>query len=128
MDQAVAMPEEAPWQPHLRTLRQHFQRSAQGRCLLWVNPAQRDPFDVHSSLQMRKVTVPIVHPRFDLKYAPYLVSLNLEHSEDAEVFETSVELAWDSWTFERLQAFRGQPIGGWVLTDAAPKLLRYVMP
>jgi hypothetical protein len=123
MDRAMPMPEDMRWKMHLESLRAQIRRNANGQCLMWINPAQVDPFEIHTSMQSRRVTIPIAHPRFDLKYAPYLVALNLDDPEDSEVFETSVFIAWDSWRLERLQAFRGQPIAGWVLTDASPKLL-----
>jgi hypothetical protein len=108
---------------HLQTLHRQLYDSALDRCLLWVNPAQGDPFEGDALVQERKVRVPISHPRFDLKYAPYLAPLDLSRSADAEVFKASVRMAWDAWTLPSLLALRGQPIGGWVVTDVAPAAL-----
>jgi hypothetical protein len=113
--------ETSSWNEQLQTLCQLVQCDAKGKCLLWVNPAQSDPFRADSLVQSRKISVPIVHPRFDSKFAPYLVPLNLAENRDTDVFALSVQLAWESWRLERLQAFRGQPIAGWVMTDATPR-------
>lgn len=123
MDRLAAPPATSAWELHAQNLRRQFEHSSSGRCLLWVNPAQRDPFDEDNLVQVRKVQVPILHPRFDPKFAPYLVALDLESDEDSKIFEASIQLAWEAWTTENLRAFRGQPIAGWIVTDKTPEML-----
>jgi hypothetical protein len=116
----VVTTSDIPWEFHLRTLVQKFTDSAAGQCLLWINPAQRDPFVNDPSLESRKVRVPILHPRFDLRFAPYLIPLDLSSHADEDLFRTSVQLAWEAWTPENLRYYRGQSIAGWVATDKNP--------
>jgi hypothetical protein len=111
------------WQPHLQHLHRQFHQFAADQCLLWVNPAQGDPFEGNPLVAERRVRVPIVHLRFDVQFAPYLVPLDLSKSADAELFEASVRIAWEAWTWDSLQAFGGQPIAGWVIANGTPKAL-----
>lgn len=118
--------EAEPWQPHLQILHRQFYEHANDRCLLWVNPAQADPFADDPLVEARRVRVPIGHANFDLSFAPYLVPLDLGKSGDAEVFKRSVALAWSAWELDSLQAFNGQPVGGWIASDQpAPVLAQH---
>ena len=115
--------EAEPWQPHLQTLHRQFYEHANDRCLLWVNPAQGDPFADDPLVDERRVRVPIQHANFDLVFAPYLVPLDLGKSGDADVFKRSVAIGWSAWELDSLQAFNGQAIGGWIAGDQpAPAL------
>lgn len=125
MDQSLDLSQEPAWERHRRTLRGQFQEKSDAKFLLWVSPAQHDPFEDDVLPDSRKVRVRIVHPRFDLLHAPYLVQLDLNKAEDADLFAISVELAWHSWTLDSLRAFRGQPIAGWILTNETPELLAH---
>ena len=93
----------------------------QHQCLLWIDPAQGDPFAGNPLVDALRVRVPIRHPRFEPSRAPYLVPLDLLRSADADLFEESVDLAWLSWSTEYLQARRGQPVSGWVTTGISAK-------
>ncbi|MFL6673818.1 MAG: DUF4123 domain-containing protein [Massilia sp.] len=104
----------APWHPLLEQLHQHFHATTQYQCLLWVDPAQADPFEGFPLVEETRVRTPIRHPRFDPLRAPYVVPLELSRSADADLLRDSVELAWLSWSIEYLSAMRGQPICGWV--------------
>jgi hypothetical protein len=125
MDHPLDLSHQPAWQSHLRTLREQFQGTSGGKCLLWVNPAQHDPFEDDVLPPDRKVRVRITHPRFDQKFGPYLVHLDLAIPEDADLFASSVKLAWDSWTLDSLLAFRGQPIAGWIVTNETAELLAH---
>lgn len=109
------------WEAPLQLLHKQFYDTAHDRCLLWVNPAQGDPFSSHAIVQKRKIVVPIAHPRFDQRFAPYLIELALDEYADAELFKMSVELAWQSWGKDSLLAGNGQTIAGWIISDAAPE-------
>lgn len=111
----------AKWELHLQALHKQFHELASGQCLLWVNPAQADLFAENGLVQERKVRVPISHPRFDLQYAPYLVLLNLASYADSDVFKKSVQAAYEAWDMDNLQAMNGQPVCGWIITEAAPQ-------
>jgi hypothetical protein len=118
--------EAEPWQPHLQILHRQFYDHARDCCLLWVNPAQADPFAEDPLVEARKVRVPIQHANFDVVFAPYLVPLDLGKSSDADIFKPSVAMGWSAWELDSLQAFNGQPIGGWIATDQpAPILAKY---
>ena len=73
------------WEAPLQLLHKQFYDTAHDRCLLWVNPAQGDPFSSHAIVQKRKIVVPIAHPRFDQRFAPYLIELALDEYADAEL-------------------------------------------
>jgi hypothetical protein len=111
------------WQSTAENLHRYFHDAADAKCLLWVNPAQFDPFDRVPLVEEHRVRVPINHPRFDMRLGPYLVPLDLSKREDAGVFSDSVEMAWLAWTAESLSAFCGQPIAGWVGTQAPAQAL-----
>lgn len=124
-DQTLDLSQEPAWEVHRRTLIGEIQEKNGAKCLLWVNPSQYDPFEDDVLPVARKVRVRIVHPRFDLSHAPYLVWLDLHKAEDADLFAISVELAWHAWTLDSLRAFRGQPIAGWILANDTPELLAH---
>lgn len=115
--------EAGDWLPHLQALHRRFLETAGDTCLLWVNPAQGDPFESDELVEACRVRVPILHPRFDPQFAPYLVSLVLNRFADAEVFKRSVQLAWDAWSMSRLQAGNGQPVCGWIIGATKPEEL-----
>jgi hypothetical protein len=115
--------EAEPWQPHLQTLHRTFYESANDLCLMWVNPAQGDPFADDPLVEERRVGVPIQHPNFDTAFAPYLVELDLGQSRDADVFKRSVAMAWNAWELDSLIAFNGQTIGGWISSDQSAQTL-----
>jgi hypothetical protein len=105
------------WESSLQTLHKLFAEVSGDSCLLWVNPAQGDPFEDDALVQERRVRVPISHPRMDLRFAPYLVPLTLDSYEDADIFKRSVQLAWQSWSLDSLNFANGQPIAGWAVTS-----------
>ena len=117
------MNEPCDWQHHVEDLHHRFYEAAESKCLLWVNPAQSDPYEGDSLVDELRVRVLINHPRFNLKHAPYLVPLDLSKSAHADVFRASVEMAWNAWSPEYLVASCGQPIAGWVLTASPVKAL-----
>jgi hypothetical protein len=123
MDQYLDQSVSSTLPQTLEYLRNLFQEIAQGKCQLWVNPANNDPFAKVPLVEKSRVRVPIRHPRFDMRLAPYLVTLDLSQSSENDIFEESVEIAWHAWTKESLSAFCGQPISGWVATLVLPKAL-----
>lgn len=108
----------APWRDVLEQLETYLASTAQYRCLLWVDPAQADPFADNELVEELRVRVPIRHPRFDMLRAPYIVPLDLCRGSSADLFQNSVERAWLSWRMDHLSAMHGQPICGWVITEA----------
>lgn len=102
----------------LAQLRGEIDLSANGKCLLWVNPAQYDPYEGDASVATRRVRVPINHVHFAPHRSPYLVALDLAVPGDAAIFADSVEQALNAWTTGSLDASRGQPVCGWVTTKA----------
>ncbi|MES2317988.1 MAG: DUF4123 domain-containing protein [Pseudomonadota bacterium] len=110
-------------QQHVDDLHRRFYEAAESKCLLWVNPAQSDPYEGDPLVEALRARVLINHPRFNPKHGPYLVPLDLSKSAHADVFRASAELAWNAWTRESLAASCGQPIAGWVLTRSPVKAL-----
>lgn len=98
-------------------VRGEVQAAGAGKCLLWVDPVQRDPFD--DALKNRRVRVPINDRRFSPQRAPYLVALDLAVAGDAALFDASVARARQAWTLDSLTAECGQSICGWVITRAS---------
>lgn len=114
---------DAEWVPHLQALHRYFFETAADACVLWVDPAQGDPFDGNALVEARRIRVPIMHPRFDMQFAPYLVPLDLSRSADADVFRRSVQLGWEAWQHDHLAAAKGQPISGWIRGAMEPVVL-----
>lgn len=106
----------APWDGVLQQLHREIDQRSDGRCFVWVDPAQGEPElgEVDPGL---RVSVPIVHPHYDQRFAPYLVPLNLNRFGDDCVFAASIELAWTAWSTPFLMARRGMPISGWIVSD-----------
>jgi Domain of unknown function (DUF4123) len=111
------------WQSCVQALHAHIVQAKQSQCSLWINPAQTDVFVDNDSVQGRRVNVPITHPRFDVRFAPYLVALDLSTSADCDILEQSVQLAFAAWELPSLQAHAGQAIGGWIISDELPQVL-----
>ncbi len=111
------------WQRHVEYLHEHFYDTANGQCVVWVNPAQFDPFEGNALVDEIRVKLPIRHPRYDPDSGPYLVALDLARSTHADVLRESVELAWNAWSKEWLGTLSGQPIAGWVATQSDAKAL-----
>lgn len=106
-----------PWDGHLNALHRLISKESNGQCLLWLNPLSHQ-MDLAGVRKKDCVPIPIRHPRFDLAFAPSLLSLDLQCYEDCEIFANSVAMAWAAWDWETLQASRGQPVAGWVIGPA----------
>ena len=74
MEDNVTMIATPLWDSYVSALHSRFQEKP---CLAWINPAQGDPFETDELVAARKVCVPTMHPHFDMRYAPYLVELDL---------------------------------------------------
>lgn len=126
MNQAAVRTACPGWEETLQILHRQIYKSADSKCLLWVNPAQGDVFAGIPIVEERRVRIPIAHSRFDPQFAPYLVALDLGKFADADIFNTSAEMAWNAWTTESLLAHGGQPIAGWIEpTGTATDLAQY---
>ena len=115
--------EQTDWSDFVEQLHKYFYEHAAEQCLLWVNPAQADPFNDDALVNEQRIRVPISHRRFDVLLGPYLVPLDLSRSADSDLLRASVEMAWDAWTPDHLEAMGGQPISGWVATTEEPSAL-----
>ncbi len=114
------------WQDCVQALHDYVYQTAQGHCLVWINPAQTDVFADNPLVQERRVIVPISHARFDVQFAPYLVALDLSTSGDSDLLEQSVQIAYEAWELPSLQAYAGQTIAGWIVSHTTPqKIARY---
>jgi hypothetical protein len=111
------------WQACVQAMHAHVHDTANDYCLLWVNPAQTDVFADNPWVQENRVRVPITHPRFDVKFAPYLVALDLSKRTGPDLLEQSVQAAYRAWELPSLQTYSGQPIAGWVLTKGTASAL-----
>ena len=103
---------------HIETLLQRLHGAQSEECLLWIDPAQQDIFAGHPLVEARRIRVPIQHANFDPTLAPYLVPINVAKYEDADLFGQSVSFAWQAWQMPSLLARNGQPVCGWVMSDA----------
>jgi hypothetical protein len=106
------------WTSHFEKLLSICHEQGNGQCILMINPAQRDLFAENDFVQKQKVIVPIEHPRFDPKFAPYLVPLNITDDQQREIVQHSVQAADEDWSLDNLEAFGGQSVCAWVLTQA----------
>jgi hypothetical protein len=123
MQENLMLSQVGTWQACVQALHAHLHAHASDQCLLWVNPAQIDLFADNAWVQENRVRVPIQHERFDAQVAPYLLALELKNSSQADIFEQSVQAAYEAWELPSLQAYQGQPIAGWVLTTGTARAL-----
>jgi hypothetical protein len=123
MSTHVTFGQASTWQDCAQALHSHIYSTANDQCLLWVNPAQMDAFADNSWVQKNRVTVPITHPRFDTKFAPYLVALDISSSMGSDILQQSVQIAYEAWALPSLQAYSGQPVAGWVVTSGSAAAL-----
>jgi hypothetical protein len=107
----------------IEQLRAQIQTKSAGKCLLWVDPAQQDPYEDDKSVGQRRVRITINHTHFAQHRTPYLVPLDLMVPGDADLFYDSVERAWLGWDIRRLRARHGQSICGWVVTKTSAETL-----
>ncbi|WP_288407156.1 DUF4123 domain-containing protein [uncultured Herbaspirillum sp.] len=110
------------WDRHLNALHRLIAEESDGQCLLWLNPLAHQ-MGLAGTKAKECVAIPIEHPRFDRRFAPSLLPLDLQRYEDSEIFANSVAMAWTAWDFETLQASPGQPIAGWVIGSMSAKEL-----
>lgn len=103
----------------------YFHNLKDKKCLLWINPANFDPFEENIRIQNSRISVPIRHTRFDIRLGPYLVLLDLSKDDDIEIFRASVNIAWTACTLENLLAFRGQPIAGWITLQSSAQFMAH---
>lgn len=115
-----AAPASPPWNGALQQLHREIHQHGDGRCFVWVDPAQGEP-DLGENDPGLRVSVPIAHPHYDQRLAPYLVPLNLGRFNDDCVLAASLELAWTAWSVPFLMARRGQPISGWIISDRSAR-------
>ena len=111
------------WDTHLQELHRRYFEDCGDRCLLWVNPTQFDVFAEETVAQERLARISINRPNVNERLQPYLVPLDLAKSRDADLFKANVANAWDAWTLDSLKRFNGQPICGWIATDASAQML-----
>jgi len=107
----------------IEQLRAQVKTKSAGKCLLWVDPAQHDPYEDDESVGQRRVRITINHAHFAPHRMPYLVPLDLMVPGDADLFCDSVERAWLGWDISRLRARHGQSICGWVITKTSAETL-----
>ncbi|MCI1007399.1 DUF4123 domain-containing protein [Herbaspirillum sp. C7C8] len=115
-----AAPASPPWDGVLQQLHREIDQHGDGRCFVWVDPTQGEP-ELGEANPGLRVSVPIVHPNYDRRFAPYLVPLNLSRFSDDCVLTASMELAWTAWSIPFLTARRGQPISGWIISDRSAR-------
>lgn len=115
-----AAPASPPWDGVLQQLHREIDQHGDGRCFVWVDPAQGEP-DLGETDPGLRVSIPIVHPNYDRRFAPYLVPLNLSRFSDDCVLAASIELAWTAWSTPFLMARRGQPISGWIISERSAR-------
>lgn len=119
MNQAGAKTEFSGWEVPLQILHRQISESSDSKCLLWVNAAQGDVFGDNSVIEGRRIRIPISHARFAPQFSPYLVELDLRKFADADLFNASVEIAWNAWTTDSLFVHNGQPIAGWIVSTSS---------
>ncbi|MEK6418411.1 MAG: DUF4123 domain-containing protein [Burkholderia gladioli] len=104
-------------------LKTWFGRHPDMRCLLVIDPAQKDPLADGDPLfaGLSRIDVAIDHEAVSPDQYPYLLELDPESAAGAAALARSVELAFEDRRPQSMAEGLGQRIGGWLATTAAPK-------
>ena len=106
------------------TLREWFSRHKDMRCLLAVDPSQRDltSDDVDARALFADLTrgdVLIQHDAFPEAHRPYLLELDLSTPEGVEALAQSARIAFEDRLPDSMAEGLGQRIGGWLASSAS---------
>ncbi|MBR8129701.1 DUF4123 domain-containing protein [Burkholderia ambifaria] len=101
-------------------LHAYFDKHPEMRCLLVVDPSQRDlPSDDGSAFsELKRTIVTIAHDGFPAEQQPYLVELDLRSPAGAMQLKESVRLAFEDRRPVSMAQGLGQRIGGWLASTA----------
>lgn len=106
------------------TLTEWFSRHKYKRCLLAVDPSQRDltSDDVEARASFANLTrgdVLIHHDAFPEAHRPYLLELDLSTTEGVEALAQSTRIAFEDRLPASLAEGLGQRVGGWLASSAS---------
>lgn len=109
---------------HANTLKAWFKQHPDMRCLLIVDPTQRDPMagdagDNSPFASMPRSDVAIDHEAVSPSHYPYLLELDLKTDSGVAALEESVRLAFEDRRPQSMAEGLGQRIGGWLASFAS---------
>lgn len=106
------------------TLTEWFSRNRGMRCLLAVDPSQRDltSGDVDDKVpfaSLPRANVIIDHDAFSESHQPYLLELDLSTLQGVDALARSIRIAFEDRRPESMAQGLGQRIGGWLASSAS---------
>ncbi|WP_179405382.1 DUF4123 domain-containing protein [Burkholderia guangdongensis] len=121
-DDSVA--EEVRIREQVSALKSWFNQHPDMRCLLLVDPSQRDPLaddagDNPFFADLPKTDVVIDHEAVSPAHYPYLLELDLKTDHGVAALEESVRLAFEDRRTQSMAEGLGQRIGGWLAASAS---------
>lgn len=85
---------------------------------LFLEHRQEDLFPKYlEAFQERVFAADIHHPKFDSRFSPWLISLDLKQPEDYALLKASVKQAFEEIDPEQLMENRGRMICGWIFSS-----------
>ncbi|HDR9483959.1 TPA: DUF4123 domain-containing protein [Burkholderia aenigmatica] len=107
-------------------LKRWFNQHPDMRCLLLVDPSQRDPLaddagDNPLSADLPKTDVVIDHEAVSPTHYPYLLELDLKTESDVAALAESARLAFEDRRPQSMAEGLGQRIGGWLASSASAR-------
>jgi len=120
-DDSVA--EEVRIREQVSALKSWFNQHPDMRCLLLVDPSQRDPLaddagDKPVFADLPKTEVVIDHDAVSPSHYPYLLELDLKTEAGVAALEESARLAFEDRRPQSMAEGLGQRIGGWLASSA----------
>ncbi|MFX1765943.1 DUF4123 domain-containing protein [Paraburkholderia sp. A1RI-2L] len=102
-------------------LRAYFSKHPAMRCILAVDPSQRDFAEMDGAdamAELPRTFVQIDHEAFPEAHRPYLVEMDLDTREGRALLDASVRLAFEDRRPASMAQGQGQCIGGWLASEA----------
>ncbi|ONC63600.1 hypothetical protein AQ919_29850 [Burkholderia pseudomallei] len=124
VDADDSMVEPVKIREHANTLKAWFNLHPDMRCLLIIDPSQRDPMDgdagdSSSFTSLPRTDVAIDHEAVSPSHWPYLLELDLKTDSGIAALEESVQLAFEDRRPQSMAEGLGQRIGGWLASSAS---------
>ncbi|MEK2603787.1 DUF4123 domain-containing protein [Burkholderia arboris] len=119
-----SVPEDVRIREQVGALKGWFNQHPDMRCLLLVDPSQRDPLaddadDNPLFADLPRTDVVIDHEAVSPTHYPYLLELDLKTESGVAALEGSVRLAFEDRRPQSMAEGLGQRIGGWLASSAS---------
>ncbi|WP_175717674.1 DUF4123 domain-containing protein [Burkholderia anthina] len=123
-DASDSVAEEVRTREQVGALKSWFSQHPDMRCVLLVDPSQRDPLADDSGDNPLRANLPrtdvvIDHEAVSPAHYPYLLELDLKTESGVAALEESVRLAFEDRRPQSMAEGMGQRIGGWLASSGS---------